>query len=523
MAEQWKEIELTFKSTETYENPYVDVEIYAEFIHEDGTALLRPGFWDGDNTWKIRFASSKPSGAWKYKTVCSNAADTGLHQQDGTITTVPYSGNNELIRHGLLQMSEGQRNVIHANGKPFLLVGDTPWALPWRGTYETVTTYAKNRQQRGFNAALLMSLMPDKGVTGPNSRTERQGFAVAFKDLKNGHINQINVEYFQYMDSLMTILINHAIVPVYQPVFHGFGWKGKDLLGWDMDASEYARYCKYLVARYGARPAMWLVGADSDGRNTGIKEGGETIEKWDAYQQPTGLHYSPFDDYVPDWWDRDEPYVPHYNKTHQDADWLDFQWAQTGHGEEHLTQKVERMYENLPIKAVANGEPTYEGIKNPENASGWWQGHEAWLQYTSGGTMGVVYGAGGLWNWKLFPDEMGWPDWANSNVSWKEAIELPGSKYVGYLGKALRGLNTTDVEKHPELANGKHCLAKPGELYIVYLPPGGDVQLEKLSEAMSYKWFDPKKGEFYSEGTTKNQQELFTSGNSNPAVLIVAR
>jgi hypothetical protein len=27
-------------------------------------------------------------------------------------------------------------------------------------------------------------------------------------------------------------------------------------------ADEYARYCRYLVARYGARPAIYLIGGD---------------------------------------------------------------------------------------------------------------------------------------------------------------------------------------------------------------------------------------------------------------------
>ena len=52
-------------------------------------------------------------------------------------------------------------------------------------------------------------------------------------------------------------------------------------------------------------------------------------------------------------------------------------------------------------KATTHAEPTYEGIRDPDNGAGWWQGHEAWLNFTSGGTMGVVYGAGGLWNWTL--------------------------------------------------------------------------------------------------------------------------
>lgn len=122
---------------------------------------------------------------------------------------------------------------MHADGTPFIMVGDTPWALPWRSTYEHPLIYAQNRKQKGFNTALLMSLQPDRGATGPDARDTEQGFAVAFADLPEGHINQINTEYYQYLDSLMAILVAHEIVPVYQPVFHGFGsrpwiWRAAD-------------------------------------------------------------------------------------------------------------------------------------------------------------------------------------------------------------------------------------------------------------------------------------------------------
>ncbi|MFW6290662.1 MAG: DUF4038 domain-containing protein, partial [Mariniphaga sp.] len=300
-AAQWNETELVFQSENQYNNPYTDVEFWVEFTHESGKKLVRPGFWDGSNNWKVRFANPFDTGEWKWQSFASDRADAGLHGKEGTMISEPYTGSNELIKNGLLVMSPGKRNVVHASGKSFLMVGDTPWALPWRGTVESVTEYAKNRQQRGFNTALLMSLQPDRDAEGPRNRKEAGGFGVAFEDLKDGHINQLVPEYFNLFDSLRNILIDHGIVPVYQPVFHGFGWKGQNVLGWNVDPVEYARYCRYLVARYGAKPAMWLVGADSDGRNKGIKEGGEEFEKWDAYAQPTGLHYSPFDDKIPEW------------------------------------------------------------------------------------------------------------------------------------------------------------------------------------------------------------------------------
>ncbi|MEN8226995.1 MAG: DUF4038 domain-containing protein [Bacteroidota bacterium] len=519
VAQQWKELELIFNAEVDYTNPYTDVDFLVEFYHSNGDTIVRPGFWDNGNTWRVRFASSVDTGEWSWKSFSSNSDDQGLNKQKGKIICEPYSGRNQLIRHGLLKMSEGKRNVVHADGTSFLMIGDTPWALPWRGTYESVSEYARNRKEMGFNAALLMSLQPDQGVDGPGERSVEGGFGVAFEDLKQGHINHINIDYFQTLDSLIDILVDHGIVPVYQPVFHGFGWKGKDVLGWTIDPEEYARYTRYLIARYGAMPAMWLVGADGNGKNNGVAEGGMETEAWDAYQQPAGIHYNPFDDYSPEFMPESSCF--HYNMSFQDANWLDFQWCQTGHNGEHLFHKVEKMYHNLPVKAVANGEPTYEGIHEPSYGSGWWQGHEAWSQFLSGGTMGVVYGAGGLWNWKLTPHEEGWPDWADSHVSWHEAIELPGSTFVGYLGKALKGIDITDIEKHPELAEENLCLAKPGKVYIVYLPTGGKVKVSHLLDSLTYGWFDPVEGEFKSDGRVNSATQEFFSGGESPMVLII--
>ena len=60
------------------------------------------------------------------------------------------------------------------------------------------------------------------------------------------------------------------------------------------------------------------------------------MEEWDDYEQPTGLHYNPCDDYIADWAVNNPlKHCEHYNKVHQAEDWLDFQWAQTGHNGEH--------------------------------------------------------------------------------------------------------------------------------------------------------------------------------------------
>lgn len=396
---QWETYEITLYGTDSYENPYTDVEVWAIFTNEQNEVIKRPAFWDGSATWRVRFSPTDSSGKWQWRSFASNTADKGLHGQSGGLVSIPYSGDNPLLANGLLKMSPGYRNVMHHSGKSFLVVADTPWALPFRATREQAKIYAKDRRQKGFNTALMMTVQPDTEAKGPNERNTELGFKRGFRDLSEGHLNQMNVDYFQYYDGMIQILLENGIVPVYQPVFHGYGWKGKAVLGRTVNPKEYVRYVKYLLARYGSYPAIWLLGADHNGKDPGVKESGEMLQEWDSYAQPTGLHYNPCDDYLAEWAKPNDVREPcfHYNKTHHDKDWLDFQWAQTGHDNLHLYHKVQRMYENVPVKASANGEPTYEGMNAGRYGLGWWQGEEAWMNFMHGGTMGVVYGAASLW------------------------------------------------------------------------------------------------------------------------------
>lgn len=519
-VQQWVTHEITLRSNSNYGNPYTDVDVWAVFYNEVGDTLKRPAFWDGGNSWKIRFAPIDSTGVWTWQTYSSNSSDLGLHKQRGNFKSIPYSQQNRLLKEGLLKMSQGHRNVIHQSGKSFLVVADTPWAMPFRATTEQVTAYANDRQKKGFNTALMMTVQPDTKAVGPDERNTEQGFKRAFEDLAEGHINQINIDYFQYYDEIIDILLSREIVPVYQPVFHGFGWKGLQVLGTTIDPNEYVRYTKYLLARYGSMPAIWLIAGDHDANDPGVKESGEMLEEWDTYQQPTGLHYNPCDDYIAEWAKNDpSKHCMHYNKSHQKEIWLDFQWTQTGHGNEHLYHKVERMYDNLPIKAVANGEPTYEGMNAGKNGLGWWQGEEAWMQLMHGGTMGVVYGAASLWQWKVSPNEKGWEAWTDQPLSWEGALQLDGSKYVGLVSKILKDLDLKDLKKRWDLANGSPLLAKENKLYISYLNNGGKRTIKDVPLNLTYSWIDPKTGNPKKIG--KVTSEDFFAPDSNPWVLIV--
>jgi hypothetical protein len=402
-------------------------------------------------------------------------------------------------------MSEGKRSLVHADGRPAILVGDTPWGLPWRATHEQARIYAQDRQAKGFNAALLMSVQPDMDARGPRERGVDEGFDVGFEDLPAGHINQLNPAYFQYLDGLIDILVEHEIVPVYQPVFFGFGWKGLRVAGPVLPPEEYARYCRYLVARYGARPAIYLVGGDGSGREPQVPAGGEEVERCDAYGQPTGIHYRPH--IVAD--------------AFQDAPWLDFQWCQTGHRGEHVPERVADLWRNQPAKGVANGEPSYEHIGKIGRAEGWWQGHEAWCNLCAGGTFGVVYGAGSLWEWAHHGGEPGFADFFMApGCGWREALDFEGSRYVGLLGRILDGLPTTDMAPNWEVTYGRRGLLVPHKLFIAYSDEGGPLPIISAEVPLPYRVVDPRTGETLSEGVRSAHVSAIPDEGGGPRVYI---
>ena len=118
-------------------------------------------------------------------------------------------------------------------------------------------------------------------------------------------------------------------------------------------------------------------------------------------------------------------------------------------------------------------------------------------------------------------DEEGWPDWANSQASWQQALNLDGSRYVGLVARALEGMPFTDMEKRPDLAGGKPCLAIAGQFYVSYLQEGGEITLKELSAEMPYRWFNPKTGEFLQESRVTEETQTFSSPDSDPWVLLV--
>ena len=90
-VERWGVFELTLEGP-SEGNPFVDVDLTAEFTREDETIRVT-GFYDGDGTYRVRFMPDR-LGEWTYRTASSAPElDGKTGRFDCTPATVVRSGS----------------------------------------------------------------------------------------------------------------------------------------------------------------------------------------------------------------------------------------------------------------------------------------------------------------------------------------------------------------------------------------------------------------------------------------------
>ncbi len=83
-AQQWKVFETSFESSKSYSNPFMDVQVDVVF-EKDGRSWKIPAFWDGENSWKVRFASPE-TGSCSYRVVSNDKSNKSLNGKKQSLT-----------------------------------------------------------------------------------------------------------------------------------------------------------------------------------------------------------------------------------------------------------------------------------------------------------------------------------------------------------------------------------------------------------------------------------------------------
>jgi len=481
-------IEFSFNSEKIYSDPFNDVELSVVFTGPDQEEKIVPAFWDGNNTWRVRYASHK-IGRHTFRTVCSDPSNSSLHNQKGELEVVPYEGDNPLFKHGPIKVSENKRYLEHIDGTPFFWLGDTWWMglckrLSWPGDFQILTT---DRVEKGFSVIQIVAgLYPDMPPFDP--RGENEAGLPWDKDYL-----RVNPSYFDMADLRINWLVRSGLVPC---IVGCWGY----YLPW-MGIEKMKKHWKYLIARYGALPVVWCLAGEYDMpyylskekekekklQKDGWKELGKYLHQIDPCHHPITIHPGTY--------------------VRENTDVLaviDFDMLQTGHSDNSLRNtvfRVQQSYYAEPKMPVINGEVCYEGI------GGQCKEQVQRLMFWAcilNGACGYTYGANGIWQvnrknepFGPSPHGMSW-----GNIPWEEAYKLPGSRQLGLAKKLLGRYEWWKFEPHPEWIEVKiseddrknyyypYSVGIPKVARIIYLPLFySNFKVKELERGVSYEAF----------------------------------
>ncbi len=487
-------IELTFLSSGQYGDPYNDVDFDVVFTAPDGAAFQVPGFWAGDNRWKVRF-SGRLEGEYAFETRASAEDDAGIHGQTGTISVHPYSGANPLLRHGRLHVAADQRHFEHADGTPFLWVGDTWWMglttrLDWPQGFKEL---AADRVTKGFSVVqIIAGPYPDMDAWDPRGKNEAgYPFAEEFA--------RVNTAYYDHAD----LKIGHLIASGLMPCIVGMWGYHLPKIG----VEKAKRFWRHLVARYGAYPVTWcLCGeatmpyyvsktkeADAQFQKKGWTEVMAHVREVDGYGNLITIHPTQFG--------RDQV---------EDPGLMDFEMLQTGHSDidsvGNIIAAMRKSVDREPRMPIVNSEVNYESILGR-----CWQNVQRLCFYHTmlNGAAGHTYGANGIWQLNA-PDQPYGPSphgrsWGS--MPWPEAAQLPGSRQMGLGGAFMKRFPWWELKRHAEWLDesdkendpyGLVAVGIPGQLRIAYSPMCWNAPtIKEIEPDVTYRayYFDPVAGE----------------------------
>jgi hypothetical protein len=477
--------EWTLRAGKAYGDPFNDVTLDAVFTGPDGSEQVVPGFWAGEDLWSVRFASPV-TGTYRFRTVCSETGDAGLHGREGGVEIFPYRGDNPLYLHGPVRVAANQRYLEHADGTPFFWLADTWWMgltkrLTWPGGFQTL---AVDRVEKGFSVIQIVAgLYPDmdwydeRGANDAGYPWEQD-------------FSRINPEYFNAADRRLRYLVDMGLAPCLVGCWGYF-------LPW-MGVEKLKEHWRYLVARYGAYPTFWCLAGEWD---MGYYLSGENAAKNREMQRSAWAEISRYVHEIDGFHRLVSVHEGSPGRELGDG-LIDFHMMQTGHGDRNsvpnTVRRVSGEYATAPTLPVIDSEVCYEGIG--EACRQEVQRLLFWVCLLSG-ACGHTYGANGIWQFNTrekpygpSPHGMTW-----GNTPWEDAYQLLGSRQVGLAKGLLERYPWWKFEPHPEWIEpgwseedffAGYAAGIPGQVRVIFLPFGRWGKLVKgLEPGVSYRAF----------------------------------
>lgn len=515
-AETWVATEMTFIANKTVEDAANKQLLDVEFTNGHQTYIM-PGFWDGSNVWRVRFAFPA-EGTWTYKTIFSDKTDTGVHNKTGAIEVKKYSGDLDIYKHGFVKTQPNTRYFVYNDGTPFFYLGDTHWSM-----------LAEEYSNAGSKAGKIKTTSHFKYIV--NKRVQ-QGFTVyqsepigASFDFVNG-IDGGDITGLQAADKYFKYIADQGLVHANAQFFYSSTMNQNVMKNYTQ--AEYEKMLdtlsRYWIARFGAYPVMYTLAQEVDNdfyykrddNNTTMSASNnpwkfvcEALHKYDPYKNPISAHQES---------SRSYPHPKNSNTTSASNSafrdvtghtWWATQWKGV------LTDKFDYTalmdyWVSGQGKPIVSYESNYEGLWT-NNFGARAQG---WLAFLNG-MCGHGYGAVDIWyynsNYDIDKDTV--RDGITITIEtkktpWSTSVEYATGYELGYMRDFFekyewwkltpafnnKGIFTPDAS-HFSLASIGN------DLFIAYIFDGianegttktGTIKALDANAEYTYQWFNPR-------------------------------
>ncbi len=441
---EYKLFELTVKNDKHYQNPFSDVELVVEFSSPDGKKLIHYGFYDDNQTWKIRFSPFE-SGKWKYKAEFSDHAKS----ISGEFLCLETKDSGRVIKEEFNPFwlaKEGTRKTLFRS----FHVGDRFFAENWDNPIDPNdgnlrTKFLNWLQDNKYNMLSIASLF-----TNRNEKDRGEGWDTP-------QLWPLNTNEFRKLETILDELRDRDITVF--PFAGFFGARGN----WPTGQKEQELYIKYMLARIGHYPNLILSVAGPEPfwredpaqyksamRLVDINRLGKLIDSLDVHQHILTLH--------------NEKRASKYGDPFIDESWYDMSTLQGP-----TTTNTEDLYSGLSMN-----HHRYKPVFAQETL---WSGNMYHPKYSDDQLRKNVYTilfSGSILN---FADMNG-----NSSSGFSGSLDLNECNQHRHdvIRKVWDWFETIpfhQMTNRQDLVNHGFCLAKEGQEYYVYLDTVGKIEL----------------------------------------------
>lgn len=551
----WHKVSLIMNGPYAHEqdnkpNPFLDYRMETTFTHSDGTTYTVPGFFAADGSardssaesgtnWQTNFAPDRP-GDWRYEctivggekcAINATAKTKPLFETRGTIEITPTNKSGKDFRgKGRLQYV-GKHYLQHAGSKSFFLKAgaDAPETLLGYADFDGTVARKKNVPLKKFEPHIQDWTSGDptwksgkgKGLIGAVNYLSGKGCnAFSFLTYNAGGDGDNVWPFIDRDDKLhydcskldqWGTVFDHATAKGMYLHFklqetenddHRGGKKGNwiptSLDGGNL-GDQRKLYIREIVARFGHNLALnWNLGEE----NTQSTEQQIAMINFIRATDPYGHHVV-----VHSYPDQQERV---YNALKGDKSTLTGASLQnSGIQNTHVdTVKWVRA-------SAATGKPWvvafdesgtaahgqcpdlgYKGFDGKDKTGKYIYDQHAVRRQTLWGTiMGGGAGVEYYFGYQFAENDLVCEDWRSRDQSWDYCrICLEFFETNKFPFEQMKPMD--ELVGNPKHDNSRYCFAKPGEVYLVYLPKGGatEIDLSDASGEFSVQWFNPRSG-----------------------------